>query len=238
MSGLEPTTHGVGSRPDGFAASSVVREASRYPPGTSAAIARLLALPRGAMVELPSGVELDLFRRRPLDRRRRLAQWRRWLVEQPLGWDESGIPGSVAYQDDDLWPIQEAEAILLYVGRSTAVKRLPLLLRAHSQALKWLGRPLPLVLVGGTPGEWRATTPSRSPVHSETGNLPRRLAAPSRATGGAECRRPARASLRRRSVPARPRSWASYGWPLIVARVVDIYDHLAGRLDRQRAART
>ena len=35
-----------------------------------------------------------------------------------------------------------------------------------------------------------------------------------------------------------PRSWASYGWPLIVARVVDIYDQLAGRIDRQRAART
>ena len=111
------------------------------------------------MVELPSGVELDLFRRRPLDRRQRLAHWRRWLVEQPLGWDESGIPGSVAYQDADLWPFQEAEAILLYVGRYTAVKRLPLLIRAHAQALARLGRPLPLVLVGGSPGEWEGEHP-------------------------------------------------------------------------------
>ena len=31
---------------------------------------------------------------------------------------------------------------------------------------------------------------------------------------------------------------ASYGWPLIVARLVDIYDQLAGRLDTQQAART
>jgi glycosyltransferase involved in cell wall biosynthesis len=129
------------------------------PPGASAEVARLLAHPPGAMVELPSGVELDLFRRRPLDRRQRLAHWRRWLVEQPLGWEEGGIPGSVAYQDDDLWPFQEAEAILLYVGRFTAVKRLPLLLRAHAQALTRLGRPLPLVLVGGSPGEWEGEHP-------------------------------------------------------------------------------
>ena len=67
------------------------------PPGASAEVARLLAVPRGAIVELPSGVELDLFRRRPLERKQRLAHWRRWLVEQPLGWDESGMPGSVAY---------------------------------------------------------------------------------------------------------------------------------------------
>ena len=89
----------------------------------------------------------------------RLAHWRRWLVEQPLGWDEGGIPGSVAYQDEDLWPFEKAEAILLYVGRYTAVKRLPLLIRAHTQALGRLGRPLPLVLVGGSPGEWEGEHP-------------------------------------------------------------------------------
>ena len=48
-------------------------------------VAALLGLPRARIVELPSGVELDLFRRRPLDRGQRLAHWRRWLVEQPLG---------------------------------------------------------------------------------------------------------------------------------------------------------
>ena len=159
------------------------------PPGASAEIARLLALPRGAMVELPSGVELDLFRRRPLDRRQRLAHWRRWLVEQPLGWDESGLPGSVAYQDDDLWPFREAEAILLYVGRFTAVKRLPLLIRAHAQALTRLGRPLPLVLVGGSPGEWEGEHPlSGRPCTRKQAGLPCRLAAPS-------------ASYQRRSMP-------------------------------------
>jgi glycosyltransferase involved in cell wall biosynthesis len=129
------------------------------PPGAAGEVAQLLGVPRSAMVELPSGVELDLFRRRPLERGRRLAHWRRWLVEEPLGWDESGVPGSVAYTQADLWPFAEAEAILLYVGRYTAVKRLPLLIRAHAEALARLDRPLPLVLVGGSPGEWESEHP-------------------------------------------------------------------------------
>src|SRR6266545_2088738 len=78
---------------------------------------------------------------------------------EPLGWDESGTPGSVAYREADLWPVREAEAILLYVGRYTAVKRLPLLVGAHARALERLGRPLPLVLVGGHPGEWEGQHP-------------------------------------------------------------------------------
>lgn len=80
-----------------------------------------------------------------------------WSSSRSAG--TSGIPGSVAYQDDDLWPFQETEAILLYVGRFTAVKRLPLLLEAHAQALTWLGKPMPLVLVGGSPGEWEGEHP-------------------------------------------------------------------------------
>jgi phosphatidylinositol alpha 1,6-mannosyltransferase len=41
----------------------------------------------------------------------------------------------------------------------------------------------------------------------------------------------------RRGNRAYRHSRASYGWTRIVARVVDIYDQVAGRLDRQRAAR-
>jgi len=43
---------------------------------------------------------------------------------------------------------------------------------------------------------------------------------------------------KRRGSRAHQHSRANYGWPLIVARVVAIYDQLAGRLDTQRAART
>jgi glycosyltransferase involved in cell wall biosynthesis len=129
------------------------------PPGAAAGVARLLGVPPGRIAEIPSGVELELFDRQPLGRRERLAHWRRWLVEQPLGWDESGIPGTVRYREADLRPFAEAETILVYVGRYTAVKRLPLLIGAHARALGRLGRPLPLVLVGGHPGEWEGEHP-------------------------------------------------------------------------------
>jgi glycosyltransferase involved in cell wall biosynthesis len=129
------------------------------PPGTAAEVARLLGVPLKRIVELASGVELELFERRALGRDERLAHWRHWLVEAPLGWDESGTPGTVAYQEADLWPFEDAEAILLYVGRYTAVKRLPLLIKAHTQTLAQLGKPLPLVLVGGHPGEWEGEHP-------------------------------------------------------------------------------
>jgi glycosyltransferase involved in cell wall biosynthesis len=129
------------------------------PPGAVVEVARLLGVPLERLQALSSGVELELFERRPLGRGARLAHWRRWLVEEPLGWDESGTPGTVAYREADLWPFREAEAILLYVGRYTAVKRLPLLVGAHARALERLGRPLPLVLVGGHPGEWEGQHP-------------------------------------------------------------------------------
>ncbi len=129
------------------------------PPGAAAEVTRLLGVSRERIVELPSGVELELFERRTLGRRERLAHWRRWLVEEPLGWDQSGAAGTVAYQEAQLWPFENAEVIVLYVGRYTAVKRLPLLIRAHTQALARLGRPLPLVLVGGHPGEWEGEHP-------------------------------------------------------------------------------
>ena len=269
------------------------------PPGASAEVARLLALPPGRIVEVPSGVELDLFRRRPLSREQRLAHWRRWLVEQPLGWDEGGNPGSVAYHKDDLWPFQEPEAILLYVGRYTAVKRLPLLIRAHSEALARVDRSLPLVLVGGSPGEWEGEHPLA--VARALGNrqvflagwrphdeLPEALNAadllvlPSVAEAfglvlveamacglpviAADAHGPAQLvaagtgwlvptddqdalaktllaaasdpeERKRRGNRAHRHSRTNYGWPLIAARIVNLYDEIIGRLDKEQVAR-
>ena len=269
------------------------------PPAAAGEVAQLLGVPRATIVELPSGVELDLFRRRPLDRGQRLAHWRRWLVEEPLGWDESGAPGTVAYSEADLRPFEQAEAIVLYVGRYTAVKRLPLLIRAHAQALEQLRRPLPLVLVGGSPGEWEGEHPLA--VARAVGNeqvflagwrphhqLPHALNAadllvlPSvaeafglvlveamacglpviaaNAHGPAQIVAPGTGWLvpaddqqaltetllraasdpderRRRGDDAHRNSRSSYGWPVIGARVADVYDQVIGDLDARRAAR-
>ena len=129
------------------------------PPGAEADAALLLGLERAKLRGLPSGVELERFSRRPLAEDERLAFWRRWLVEQPRGWDESGRPGSIAYRDEELAPFRAGGPVFLYVGRFTAVKRLPLLISAHARAVELLGTPAPLVLVGGHPGEWEGEHP-------------------------------------------------------------------------------
>src|SRR6266540_4535079 len=129
------------------------------PPGAEADAALLLGLERAKLRGLPSGVELERFSRRPFAEEERLALWRRWLVEQPRGWDESGRPGSIAYADEELAPFRAGGPVFLYVGRYTSVKRLPLLISAHARAVARLGRPAPLVLVGGHPGEWEGEHP-------------------------------------------------------------------------------
>jgi glycosyltransferase involved in cell wall biosynthesis len=129
------------------------------PPGAEVEAALLLGLERGRLRSLPSGVDLERFTARPPAREERLAFWRRWLVEQPQGWDESGRPGSVAYRDEELAPFRAGGPVFVYVGRYTGVKRLPLLIAAHARALERHGGPLPLVLVGGHPGEWEGEHP-------------------------------------------------------------------------------
>jgi glycosyltransferase involved in cell wall biosynthesis len=128
------------------------------PPGAEAEVATLLGLERSRLHGLPSGVELERFRPQPLAGEARHAFWRRWLVEDPQGWDERGRPGSVSYRDEELAAFATAP-VLLYLGRFTAVKRLPLLISAHARAQARLGRPCPLVLVGGHPGEWEGEHP-------------------------------------------------------------------------------
>jgi glycosyltransferase involved in cell wall biosynthesis len=131
------------------------------PPGDEEDVAALLGLERDAVTGLPSGVELDRFERRPLAPEERHAFWRRWLVEDARGWDESGVPGTVAYRDAELEPFRAGVPVVLYVGRYTRVKRLPMLIRAHARATDRLGTRVALVLLGGHPGEWEGEHPLR-----------------------------------------------------------------------------
>ena len=120
------------------------------------------------VVWAPNGFDPAGFDRRPAGPDERLAHWRRWLVEEPRGWDESGVQGSVTYREDQLEPFRAGGPVLLYVGRYTEVKRIPLLIRAHTRARERFARPAPLVLLGGFPGEWEGEHPLE--VVRETGN--------------------------------------------------------------------
>ena len=118
----------------------------------------LLGVDAERVVWAPNGFEPESFDRRPLTGDDRVALWRRWLVEDPRGWDESGEPGSVAYSEADLEAFADG-TVLLYVGRYTEVKRIPLMIRAHARARERFGRRVPLVLLGGFPGEWEGEHP-------------------------------------------------------------------------------
>jgi glycosyltransferase involved in cell wall biosynthesis len=107
------------------------------------------------VVWAPNGFDPAGFDRRPVSGAARLEHWRRWLVEEPRGWDEAGE--RVAYTDEQLEPFAEGGPVLLYVGRFTEVKRVPLLVRAHARAR--FSRRAPLVLLGGFPGAWEGEHP-------------------------------------------------------------------------------
>jgi glycosyltransferase involved in cell wall biosynthesis len=89
-----------------------------------------------------------------IDRR---AHWRRHLVECPRGWRPGSGPGSVAYGEPDLEALDGT--VLLYVGRFTEVKRLPLLIEAYAEARQRFQEPTALVLLGGHAGEWEGEHP-------------------------------------------------------------------------------
>lgn len=108
---------------------------------------------------IPNGVDLARFGRTELTAQERLARWREWLVEEPQGWSEGGEPGSVRYSEDLLARFGDDATVLMFVGRFTEVKRIPLLIRAYARARERFEHPAPLVIWGGFPGEWEGEHP-------------------------------------------------------------------------------
>jgi glycosyltransferase involved in cell wall biosynthesis len=115
---------------------------------------RLLHVDPDRFVLVPNGFDPEVFAPRHVDHR---AHWRRHLVEAPQGWGPD--QETVAYTDDDLAAFGDGNPVLLYVGRFTAVKRIPLLIRAYARARPGLRTPAPLVILGGFPGEWEGEHP-------------------------------------------------------------------------------
>jgi glycosyltransferase involved in cell wall biosynthesis len=119
----------------------------------------LLGVEPERVVWAPNGFDPEAFDRRPLTGEDRVALWRDWLVEDPRGWEPGGEAGSIAYDESDLDAFRDGP-VLIYVGRYTEVKRVPLMIRAYARARESFGRRAPLVLVGGYPGEWEGEHPA------------------------------------------------------------------------------
>ena len=124
---------------------------------------RLLGVSDDLIDVIPNGVDTDLFERRSLSISERLALWRQWLVDDPRGWDETGRPGSVSYAPEAIEEFVDragnASPVLVFVGRFLDFKRVPLLIRAYARARSRLELPAPLVIWGGSPGEWMGEHP-------------------------------------------------------------------------------
>ena len=119
------------------------------------------------VVWAPNGFDPEGFDRRPLTGEDRVALWRSWLVDEPRGWEPGGDAGSISYSEDDLEAFRDGP-VLVYVGRYTEVKRIPLMIRAYARAQeRFGGRRAPLVLLGGYPGEHEGEHPAE--VVRETG---------------------------------------------------------------------
>ncbi|WP_217913468.1 glycosyltransferase family 4 protein [Miltoncostaea marina] len=132
----------------------------------------LLGMAPGSVGMVPNGVDPAIFDGARAAPGERAAVWRRWLADDPRGWTpEDRRPGAVRYDEARLAPLLDPDAVVvLFVGRFTAVKRAPLLVRAHARARACLGRPLPLVLWGGSPGEWEGEHPAHAAAASPAGH--------------------------------------------------------------------
>ncbi|MEJ7845266.1 MAG: glycosyltransferase family 4 protein [Acidimicrobiales bacterium] len=131
------------------------------PPDRATAVP-LLRLDADRVTDVPNGVDTEHFRPQRFAAVERRAQFRRWLVEDPQGWDEGGPPGSVRYREGDLDRLLGASgdaAVLVFVGRFTAAKRVPLLIEAFVQARAMARNPVSLLVWGGHPDEWEGEHP-------------------------------------------------------------------------------
>jgi glycosyltransferase involved in cell wall biosynthesis len=122
----------------------------------------------GDIATLPNGVDTSLFRPLGWTDDQKMAFLREILVDNPQGWDESGVPGSVYYTEADLEKFRtasgEVKPLLMFIGRFLAMKRVPLLVEAVAEVNGRLGGygdcpPFNLLVCGGMPGECEGQHP-------------------------------------------------------------------------------
>jgi glycosyltransferase involved in cell wall biosynthesis len=106
-------------------------------PGNRERAMELLGLSSRHFVVLPNGFDPTAFR--PLE------------VDRTAVWSSTLPAAAVA--------ATAAGPVILFVGRFTEVKRIPLLLEAFADARAQMALPATLIIVGGHPGEWEGEHP-------------------------------------------------------------------------------
>ena len=119
----------------------------------------------GDITIVPNGVDTSLFKPVSWTEGRKMGFLRQIIVEEPQGWDESGVPGSVRYTEADLETFRSESGglkpILIFVGRFLDFKRVPLLIEAAAELSQRFdeGPPFNILIWGGMPGEWEGRHP-------------------------------------------------------------------------------
>jgi glycosyltransferase involved in cell wall biosynthesis len=136
-------------------------------PGQVERAVTLLGVDADRCVVSPNGFDPERFDHVEVDR---AEHWRRHLVEAPQGWRPGGDEGSVGYAAEDVAVLSRGP-VLVCVGRFTAVKRVPLLVRAWARATPRFDTEASLVLLGGYPGEWEGQHPFDAVAESGARNV-------------------------------------------------------------------
>ena len=121
----------------------------------------LLGIEPARVERIANGVDTERFTARDLPHEERLSLLRRWLVDEARGWDETGEPGTIRYSTaavDGAFGNRD-HPVLVYVGRFLGFKRVPLLIRAYARARKRFATRAPLLIWGGSPGEFEGEHP-------------------------------------------------------------------------------
>ena len=123
----------------------------------------LLPVGQARLARIASGVDTDVFSPRARPAARRMALWKRWLVDEPRGWRPGRPAGSIRYDLADLSAFTDIDGqpvpVVLFAGRFMRFKRLQLLIEAHHIMRSTRDCRSVLVVTGGFPCEWEGEHP-------------------------------------------------------------------------------
>jgi glycosyltransferase involved in cell wall biosynthesis len=115
------------------------------------------------IARIASGVDTDVFAPRAHTPTKRLALWKRWLVDEPRGWRPGEPEGSIRYELADLAAFTDTDGqpvpVVLFAGRFMRFKRLQLLIEAHHVMRSTTNCRSVLIVTGGFPCEWEGEHP-------------------------------------------------------------------------------
>lgn len=123
----------------------------------------LLPVDQARLARIASGVDTEVFSPRVRPAARRMALWKRWLVDEPRGWRPGQPAGSIRYDLADLSAFTDIDGqpvpVVLFAGRFMRFKRLQLLIEAHHMMRSTTDCRSVLVVTGGFPCEWEGEHP-------------------------------------------------------------------------------